>query len=92
MTELDPDKRNAIWVKVVEDGDAVGVGIYHVDPNTVADPVEGFMAEFLAGVLLQPDQCYEIAQRLTMYGMKVEDMQKGKPSGDGIIGRDDGGI
>lgn len=87
-------KRNAIWVKVAEGGESIGVGIYEVDPATVADPVAGFVAKFLAGVLLQPEQCYEIAQRLTMCGMKVEDARKGinPPGTDGIIGRDDGGL
>jgi hypothetical protein len=87
-------KRNALWVKVTDDMEAVGVGIYAVDPKTVADPVNGFMAEFLAGVRLSPEQAYEIAQRFTMCGIKIENARKGKGDGptDGIITRDDGGV
>lgn len=85
-------KRNALWVKVTEDGEAIGVGIYAVDPKTVADPVAGFMAEFLAGVRLSPAQAYEIAQRFTMCAMKIEDAGKGDGPSDGIVTRDDGGV
>lgn len=95
MTGEHNGKRNALWAKVTEDGESIGIGIYEVDPATVADPVSGFMAKFLAGVLLQPEQCYEIAQKLTLCGMKVEDNRKGRPGpegGDGVISRDDGGV
>lgn len=72
----DEIRRNALWVKCTDDMEAVGVGIYEVAPDTVPDPVNGFMAAFLAGVRLTPEQAYEIAQRFTMCAIKIENARK----------------
>ncbi len=78
MSEEQGPNHHALWVKVTDDGEAVGVGIYAVPREQVTaaqsaeGKVNGFMAEFLAGVRLTPEQAYEVAQRFSMCAIKVE--------------------
>lgn len=79
MNEAPSDGQNALWVKTTDDGDAIAVGIYKVHPNGHPDMEDSDgkpVAEFLAGVKLKPQQCYEIAQRFTMCGIAVEEKRK----------------
>lgn len=82
MSEVQGPNHHALWVKVTDDGEAIGVGIYAVPRDQVAAAqgqdakVNGFMAEFLAGVRLTPEQAYEIAQRFTMCAIKIENARK----------------
>lgn len=72
-----------IHVQVTEDYSATGIGIYEVHENghpLVPDSEGKQVGELLGAIRLEnPEDCYEIAQRLTMCGIKIEEHRKGKP-------------
>lgn len=84
MSEENADKGAAgmrmIHVQVTEDFSACGIGIYEVHPNGHPD-VPGSegqeVGELLGAIRLEnPEHCYEIAQRITMCGIKIEEAKK----------------
>ncbi len=62
------DGMNALYVRYAPEADKVCAGIYRVLPDG--------WAELIAGLQLEPEQCYEIAQRFTMCGIKLEESRK----------------
>ena len=80
-----PTGLRMIHVQVTDDMSACGVGIYHVHPNGHPD-VPGSagqeVGELLGAIRLEdPKHCYEIAQRLTMCGIKIEEHRKRNGTG-----------
>lgn len=74
-----------IHVQVTDDLEACGVGIYEVHPNghPAMPGSEGQeVGELLGAIRLEnPEHCYEIAQRLTMCGIKIEEHRKRNGTG-----------
>lgn len=66
-------------VLIVKDGDYVCIGIYNFPEGSDRSSLRN--ARHLAGVRLQPEAGYEIAQQITRCGIRVEDERKAR--GDG---------
>jgi hypothetical protein len=77
-----PTGLRMIHVQETDDGDAVGVGIYHVHPDghpSVPDSAGKQVGELLAAIRLsEPEMCYELAQKITACGIRVEERRKGR--------------
>lgn len=77
-----PHGLRMIHVQETEDGNAVGIGIYHVHENGhpgVPGSEGRQVGELLAAIRLETlEHAYEIAQRISMCAMRVEDRRKGK--------------
>lgn len=69
-----------MWVKAERDEGGtptgVSVGVWKIHPGHNPADISEYTAEFLGGVILGPEQAYEIAQRLTLCGIKVEEAEK----------------
>lgn len=86
MTEEHPEADGGpcglrmIHVQITDDNEACGIGIYHVHPNghpSVPDSEGKEVGELLAAIRLgEPEHCYELAQKITMCGIKIEEMRK----------------
>jgi hypothetical protein len=75
-----PSGLRMLHVQVTEDLEACGIGIYHVHPNghpDVPNSTGKQVGELLAAIRLEnPEHCYEIAQKITMCGIKIEEARK----------------
>jgi hypothetical protein len=76
-----PTGLRMIHVRLTDDRDAVGIGIYHVHPNghpSVPGSEGQQVGELLAAIRLsEPEKLYEIAQKITMCAIKLEEERKG---------------
>lgn len=75
-----PSGLRMIHVQVTDDFEACGIGIYHVHENghpSVPDSEGKEVGELLAAIRLgNPEHCYELAQKITMCGIKIEEARK----------------